>query len=1056
MNYINILHLSDVHLKPEATVQGYNQSVVLEALVASVAQLADSAEKPDILIFSGDLVNAADDNIFDDIKTIIERLALAAGLDNDRTIICFGNHDASRNAIGPAIPLIQDFRSQAKTADGANELCLEPRFNRHVGNVFGSIATLNRTFGKTNEVSQNFLTSSYRLDRIGLGVVTVNSSSLSGAGLTPDLSDERNLFIPEMFLDKALKGLPDHLTKIVIGHHPLSFLNKQNEITIKTLIQKKAIAYLSGHMHRAMPEFISSPQGETAYIQSGALYAGRDWWNGYGLISIDPDAPHFPRVLYKKWHKERREFGIASDLSDDGFVFTSDDARRHWSRIKPRLSDSIWENWRLESLTDFILQECNKDVSGVFSEARFIEPEFEKDRYVTTSDGIEKAAVPELEKFDHLIGGTDNLVIFSPAESGKTTLLREWASRVAAKSASSLSWQIPVVINYGDMKRYPAAIETLVRRRLPDLPSGSDYKDLLENGKILFLVDDVHLSTLRDAGGFGEFIKRFPKNRYILLTSSIYLQGAGIAPIIVEGVSFSHIRSKQLKTSQLLALIESHGTTDPTQADRLLQRMMVEASSLNVPITPVTGSFLIQIYTEDNSTSLVNKANLLERYIEISLEKFAPAELLPSSFDFRNKTDLLSFVAERMSRQELYKATDASFVSWINEYLAEYGLRFSALSLIDYFVQARVLEIDDGYIAFRLTAFFEYFVAVRMSEDDDFKTYVLSEDNYLRYPNEISFYAAISRKDVGWLNELVDRFVKNSELSHRGRTPVNAAEALENFVLPSSTADSTILRTIEDRSFNSSMTEEERRQALDDDLPALAVADKPSVRPADPVVGQRWIAQLTMLSSTLKNMELITSTRKSQVLSIVLEAWLEFISMSMQIVPTLVEQRRLKFAGVEYIVVFPDDMDPGELAQRLYMYMPISTAKVVNFHLGTEKLRVQLEAGLGSSTGESAASQFLRGAILAQLGVEGLPAILATVAKAISGKRYLQEVFFRLLAEVVVRYRLPEKERQKLKALAADVRIELEGVTGTDAARRKGSVMRALDTSRLKVQLLLK
>lgn len=1057
MRYVNMLHLSDLHLKPEGGAERYNQDLIVDAAERAISKLTDGQFRPDVLIFSGDLVNAADDNIFAQGRGVLERLMSAASLSFDRVIIAPGNHDSSRNAIGPAIPAINLFREQADTVNGANELIFNTRFISHVGNVFGSFNSLYRLYGHSMEVFGDFISRAYYFPDLGLGIVSTNTSTLTGAGLTNDLKDKDRLFSAEISIDRALKALPESCTKVVVGHHPLHFLNEANSSITRVLLQKEATAYLSGHVHKTIPEFKSAPQGGTSFIQAGALYTDRGAWNGFSLISIDPLAPESPRILYKKWQEDRREFGVATELADDGIVYLGDRAKSHWAKVRPRLSPFVWEGWRRETLQPFIQKECAKDLSKVFEEGRFVDPDFERDRYVKAGDTIERAAHPDFLTFQEIIDANDNIVIMATPESGKTTMLREWARRATSVAATDANWRIPVFIKFSELRSYLNQVERLIKQRLPDLPPGVTFDDALASGKLILLVDDVNLASVKEQGGLADFIREHNKNRFVLLTSSVYLQGAGIAPDIVKGVAFSHIRAKTLRTSQVLALIESHGMKDPTQADRLLQRMMVEASSLNVPITPVTGSFLIQIYTEDSSTSLVNKANLIERYIEISLEKFAPAELLPSSFDFRNKTDLLSFLAQKMAERGNYTGTEAEFVSWVNEYLAEYGLRFSTLDLVEYFVQARILERNDGTISFRLNAFFEYFCAVRMAEDNDFREFVLSENNYLSFANEISFYAAISRKDLSWISTLLERFkeTENRSRSEEG-IKADASLILEKFTLPSSKDSVEEIRQIEQKAFKSVLTEEDRRDALDDDLPQPEHRTKPTVRPSFDDPGHRWIAQLTMLSAMLKNMELIPTKKKGEILDVVVEAWLEFIAMSLRMVPGLISERRLKFAGVEYVVLYPDDMDPGELAQRLYMYMPIASAKVVSYHLGTEKLRVQLEDGISGVSRQTPASQFLRGAVLAQLGVDGLPEILESVAKSLKDSRYLQEVLFRLLAEVVVRYRLPERERLKISSLAADMRVNLEGATGSKASQRKGSVMKALDSSRIAINYVAK
>ncbi|KQM19258.1 hypothetical protein ASE49_03115 [Novosphingobium sp. Leaf2] len=714
------------------------------------------------------------------------------------------------------------------------------------------------------------------------------------------------------------------------------------------------------------------------------------------------------------------------------------------------------EKWRKQVLIPYLAEEFGADFTQMCSLGTFVEPEFEKDTYIETENGLEKTNRVETIELSEVMQSSENLVIGAQSESGKTTLARHWAHKLANQSVNFPDWSIPVVIRYSDIKNYVKSIERIAKQRLPNLPVGIDVQNLLQHGAVTFIVDDMDLKASGEKSAFDEFVAKYPACRYILLTGTVLLQGAGIAPVIVPEIPFGHIRLKQLKASQLLTLIESHGTKDPAQADRLLQRMVQEASSLNVPITPVTGTFFIQIYTEDSSQPLINRANLVERYIEISLEKFAPQELLPSSFDFHNKSDLLSFISEHMCRHDSFELAEQQFVNIITEYMEEYGLRFSSIDLLEYFVRAKILQRSGGFISFRLNAFMEYFAALRMVGQPLFREWVLDDSRYLSFCNEIAFYAAISRKDQSWLETLFERFRETSAEAWQGMPKeVTDGSMLETFVLPDSAAGESDLLQVERRIFEAPLTENERRELLDGTEPIITRSPSAVQRQLATDPGEKWLAQLTLLSAMLKNMELVPSKLKKAILRDVVQGWIQFLALSMGGVPTLAKEKRMKLAGIEYIVLFSDQMDVGEVARRIFMYMPISTAKLATHHLGTEKLRVQLEEGIGSEAGEiSAVQQFMRAAILAQLGVDGLSKIVALAADKFADKGFLSSVFVRMLSEVVVRFRLPEAELRDIRLTAADAITRLEGKTGQRAAVRRGQVIESLTSTRRKVGLL--
>ncbi|RYE70252.1 MAG: metallophosphoesterase [Rhizobiaceae bacterium] len=1055
MRYTNIVHLSDLHLK-SSDPEKFNQSLILDALVEDLEYIRDSQLRPDCIIFSGDIVQASDDAESNKSAiALISRLAESAGLDTSRVFLCPGNHDASRSVVGPHIPEITAMRKSAQSLNGLNSLAVDHKFIEHVGKSFSNFKSISSSFGTASITSEDALVTQYFIRDVNLAVIAINTAALTGCGLSADVSDDRNLAFPELSLSRALKRVPDGAQVIIVGHHPISYLNETCQSVLQALILEKSDIYACGHLHSASPLTIFGPTGQCTIAQSGSLYGSREWWNGYSIISMINGQPHH-RISYRKWHEQRRKFGVASELQDDGVIYSSPESSSFWSTVTPKLDTRLLEKWRAETLSDYLEEDFGTEFFEMCCQGTFVSPDFEREVYIETDNGLEKSSRLETIDFDSLMLSPDNLVVGAQSETGKTTLIRHWAFKLAERSVTLQGWSIPVVMRLSEFKNYIKGNENLVKSKLPGLPNGISAIDLLREGALTIFIDDMDLKSSSAKTAFDELVTKYPTCRFILLTGTVYLQGAGIAPVIVQGVPFSHVRLKQLKASQLLTLIENHGTKDPAQADRLLQRMVQEASSLNVPITPVTGTFFIQIYTEDSSQPLINRANLVERYVEISLEKFAPQELLPSSFDFHNKSDLLSFVAEYMCRNDIYEIAESEFINLITEYMNEFGLRFSSINLLEYFVKAKILQRNGSFVSFRLNAFMEYFAAVRMVGQATFRDWIFDDPRYLSFANEIAFYAAMTRRDQAWLETLFDRFEKTSaEVWDNMPAEVRTGSLIENFVLPMASAKEADVLAVEKKIFEAPLDESDRRAILDGEDPIVPIPTTAVQRQLATDPSERWLGQLTMLSAMLKNMELVPSPLKKKILRSVLHGWLQFLATSMGLVPTLAKNKKLKIAGIEYVVLFSSDMDIAEIARRIFLYMPIASAKLATHHLGTEKLRVQLEEGIGADTDDfSAGQQFMRASILSQLGVDGLDKIVEQAAATFSDKGYLSSVFVRLLSEIVVRFRLPESDLQGIRLVAADAIARIEGKTGQNAARRKGQVIEALTHKRMTLELM--
>ena len=97
---VNIAHLTDLHFTRR---DGYNQSVVIDALTTDLKCLADRRLAPDVIVFSGDLVQDPDEadvylRLLDDV---ILPVLTAANCAESRLIVTPGNHDVHRSALEP-------------------------------------------------------------------------------------------------------------------------------------------------------------------------------------------------------------------------------------------------------------------------------------------------------------------------------------------------------------------------------------------------------------------------------------------------------------------------------------------------------------------------------------------------------------------------------------------------------------------------------------------------------------------------------------------------------------------------------------------------------------------------------------------------------------------------------------------------------------------------------------------------------------------------------------------------------------------------------------------
>lgn len=95
---ICILHLSDLHFSGSADADA---KIVINSLLKDIERERATGAIIDIVIFSGDLVQAGKDStVFDEAqKEFIEKVITAAGISSDCFFICPGNHDIDRDIV---------------------------------------------------------------------------------------------------------------------------------------------------------------------------------------------------------------------------------------------------------------------------------------------------------------------------------------------------------------------------------------------------------------------------------------------------------------------------------------------------------------------------------------------------------------------------------------------------------------------------------------------------------------------------------------------------------------------------------------------------------------------------------------------------------------------------------------------------------------------------------------------------------------------------------------------------------------------------------------------
>ncbi len=290
---ITILHLSDFHYSQR---KAREQEIVVDALLEDLKKQCIGHRKPDLILFTGDLVQAAGVDHHDDAYDFfVERVSKATGTSDDRIFLTPGNHDLSRSVTENAADELNVWRADLGAAgelDAVNRRFVAGEYDflaKEKFKAFDDLEAYIRGEGlaRSRMVDNAFVRVDH-VDALNVDVVTFNTAVFSAGGSEKFAKDERYLAIAEYAVMEAVKALKPSSLRVFTTHHPLSSLSEASERYLESEISKHAHYHLFGHMHDPQPRNVSGLRGEVFTNQAGAVFTSRrDYYIGYSLITVD-------------------------------------------------------------------------------------------------------------------------------------------------------------------------------------------------------------------------------------------------------------------------------------------------------------------------------------------------------------------------------------------------------------------------------------------------------------------------------------------------------------------------------------------------------------------------------------------------------------------------------------------------------------------------------------------------------------------------------------------------------------------------------------------------
>ena len=394
----------------------------------------------------------------------------------------------------------------------------------------------------------------------------------------------------------------------------------------------------------------------------------------------------------------------------------------------------------------------------------FVEPTiFEKSEYerteLTRKGDKKEVPVPLTD----LIQCSENILIIGKKECGKTTVLQ----RFGISHTSSESEQIPVYIdmmklNKGQDKILVACQNFIFNNMSSEMQvSKAQVRNLLANGKIICLFDNINISNVDHIVWIQAFTKAFPNNRFVFAAEEKFYQTYTLKELPDFGVEYKSVYLEYFGKRQVREMVTKWGEgKDGFDANEMTQKIVTYCNNIQFVMTPFNIAVFMTIWDVDRNFVPINEGKVMRTYLETVLDKFSAEGFQRSEYDYDVKQHFLGYLAYAMCQKDEYFFTVDEFNHLVDEYHNKKGFKKSQSKFDVIFFEKSILCVNGDYVYFSNISIMEYCLASYAAVDPALYELMTAKGNRANFAHELSFYSGIVRDCSKLLNGLNDEITQ--------------------------------------------------------------------------------------------------------------------------------------------------------------------------------------------------------------------------------------------------------------------------------------------------------
>lgn len=742
MSKINILHLSDLHI----SIKDRNiKKEIIKKLIDDCNNVVNS--QVNIVIITGDLVSSGTKENFDIATEIIEYISNKLNVEYENIIYIPGNHEVD-------IQSIKSYYFSGLQQDNNRDAWEQYSFNKDTDLCHQMKNYINFKYAvnfKNDIITNKF----YDINNLKIGITAINSAWFS-KGKTSD--DRDRIFIPSTKIKNYFSKLEDCQLKIAVLHHPYNNLKYEYINDVEKELGKYDLV-LCGHTHDDNIKTITNiPGNKAAFITGNEIKDSTN--NGYAIYSVSLEEQKIFCQM-RKYHKKRETFDLNNEILENGiFVHELNNISKHekilyelFTNTKNKFKDN------LDSLmiTNVLDTNLNNSFSTSFIPPKLTIPNTENE-YETDRNEI---------CFEDLLNDRyERIILTGKKEVGKTV----FANYIALYYYDHFNEfkKIPIVINCENIKKnftknYVTKIKEILNSYTSDEYSVSNSKinTLIENDSLVLIFDDHSKDDIE----LLDFITNFNSRKiYILMEETIttipFLKTKLLTSMVDSKSNILTVRIEEFTKNQIRKYSKLLLQGTKYNVDQLCSKTVLLFNEMSLPKTPFAVSLFISICSINSDFEPTNKSKIIEKLIEILLEKLSHNDIYLKSYGFDSKCSFLSELAYDMYLKNQYYYNINEFIEFVANYHKKKMFPLDDTKFDRLFFEKNILIKKNDVVMFRFKCFINYFLALFFSKHHSEMIELAKSEKYYNYDELFEYYSGINKNSKELAQCIVGKFIQ--------------------------------------------------------------------------------------------------------------------------------------------------------------------------------------------------------------------------------------------------------------------------------------------------------